>query len=280
MLNNAQTGLIGLIFIQALTATACGDRSFSPTAPTSGTTIPASAPAPLGAIVGYVVDTAFRPLEGAKVEVMAGADAGRSTTADAQGYFAISARFDATTPFRATIGEHVVATDVPHSSSPGGQRWIVFYLEPLAAPVNIAGDYTLTLAADSACTDLPDQMRTRSYTAAIAQPQAMAIPANYFHVTVLGTAPDITQSFSSIGVAGNDLGFDLSRNHNGIPTLVEQLTPDSYLSYFPNDGFAGTSVDAAASSITTSFDGVIDYSLAGGHIRCASANHRLILTRR
>jgi hypothetical protein len=64
---------------------------------------------------------------------------------------------------------------------------------------------------------------------------------------------DIAQSFSSIGVAGNDLGFD---------------------------GFAGTSVDAAAPSITTSFDGVIDYSLAGGHIRCASANHRLILTRR
>jgi hypothetical protein len=42
-----------------------------------------------------------------------------------------------------------------------------FRLEPLGPRVNIAGEYVLTLTADSACTDLPAEARTPTYTATI-----------------------------------------------------------------------------------------------------------------
>ena len=42
-----------------------------------------------------------------------------------------------------------------------------FSLQPHGQSANIAGLYTLTLTADSACTNLPDEARTRTYTATI-----------------------------------------------------------------------------------------------------------------
>jgi hypothetical protein len=41
------------------------------------------------------------------------------------------------------------------------------YLAVLASPVNIEGDYTLTLAADAACDALPNDLRTRTYAATV-----------------------------------------------------------------------------------------------------------------
>jgi hypothetical protein len=288
MLNRARTGVIVFVVFEGLAAAGCGHPS-APLAPsgvrepsvitTANVTTAIVGSAASGTIIGWVVDTAFRPLVGARVEVLAGADAGSSTIADADGHFSIGGPFDATTPFRASVDGHVAGTDVIHSSSPNGQKWIVFYLEPFAAPVNIAGEYDLTLVADGACTDLPAGMRTRHYTATIAENPAVHI-ADYFSVTVHGTASGIAQSFSSIGVAGHDLGFDLSRNHNGVPTLVEELAPAAHLSYIPNDGFAGTSVNTGDSSISTSFDGSIIYSSPGAHAECASMHHLMTLTRR
>lgn len=287
------TNLTPLVLVLALNLTGCGRQSAAPTAPSSGrsasgaaattvtTTATTSTPPPttFGPIIGWVVDTAFRSLPGARVEVLGGPDAGQSVVVDADGHFSMAAGYEMTTPFRATAEGYVTATDMPHSSSPGGQKWIVFYLEPQAPRVNIAGDYALTLTADTACTDLPEEVRTRAYAATITEASTLGIP-NYFSVSVRGIASGISQSFSSIGVAGHDLGFDLSRNHNGVPTLVEQVAPDTYVLYFPNDGFAGTSVDNTDSAISTAFDGVIDYSVAGRHLQCAAANHRLVMTRR
>ena len=42
-----------------------------------------------------------------------------------------------------------------------------FSLAPHGQSANIAGLYTLTFTADSACTNLPDEARTRTYAATI-----------------------------------------------------------------------------------------------------------------
>lgn len=55
-----------------------------------------------------------------------------------------------------------------------GERWeTYFHLEPLGSFVDVAGVYTMTLTADRTCTNLPDEARTRAYTATIVP----AIPA-------------------------------------------------------------------------------------------------------
>jgi hypothetical protein len=258
----------------------CGTQSSPRLAPITAPSATLSAPVNLGSVVGFVVDTAFRPLEGARVDVLEGVEAGLFTTADRTGHFVLTGRFDLTTPFRASHHEHDMVTQLPRFSSPGGQPWVVFYLKPVAGAVNIAGEYAMTLAADQTCVDLPEEMRTRNYTATVALASVEQIPADtYFDVTVHSTART-PQSFSGIGVAGHDLGFDGSRNHDGTPTLVEQVGSEAYLSYRPNNGFAVTTVKGAPLTISTSFDGVIDYSVAGTHVRCESAQHRLVMMRK
>ncbi len=56
-----------------------------------------SSPSPVSGglfIQGTVSDTAFRPLAGARVEVLDGPQAGLSTTANAQGEFSLTGTFD------------------------------------------------------------------------------------------------------------------------------------------------------------------------------------------
>src|SRR5262245_46266110 len=289
MLISGRTGIFVFILVQAFAASGCGGHhQSSPLAPT--TTAPGAtpatasaaipAPANVGSVGGFVLDTAFRPLAGAGVEVLTGVDASLSTTANAEGHFFLAGRFDATTVFRAFVNGHDSVTETPRFSSPGGQPWIIFWLEPLGGAVNIAGDYTLTLTADDACVGLPDEVRTRSYTATVALTPVAHIPKDtHFSVTVHGTASG-PQSFPSIGVAGQDLGFDSSDNDDGIPMLVEQVGPDAYLRYRPYNGLAGTRVDETVPAISTSFDGTIEYSAAATHLQCQSAHHRLLMTRR
>ena len=286
----ARTAIGILSLIQGLATTGCANenRRLIPSAPSAttlqatGTPVAAtSQPAKVASIVGFVVDTAFRPLPGTLVEVVAGDRTGLSATADSEGYFSMVGPFDDATPFRASIADHVVAIETPRHSAPGGQPWIVFYLEPQDAAVDIAGEYTLTLTAATECAGLPVEALTRKYSATLALAPEPHIPAQtFFKVAVHGVAPGITQSFGNIGVAGHELGFDSSWNHDGRPTLAEEMAPGTYIRYFTRNGFAVTSVDSPVTVISTLYDGTIDFnSPAGTHARCESANHRLELSR-
>ena len=164
----------------ALGLVAC-DSPQSPLAPSPMASPPAASASPdaptpaatITSIFGFVIDTAFRPLAGARVEVLDGPAAGTSAIADANGAVSLSGVFDANTRFRATLDGHVAATQTWRCSvatCPGPTRanpWLGFYLAVEAAPVDIAGEYTLTLAADPACTDVPEHARNRRYPASV-----------------------------------------------------------------------------------------------------------------
>lgn len=252
-------------------------------------------------------DSGFRSLAGARVEVLDGPDAGRSTTTDDAGQFWFTGTFDPTTRFRATGEGHVAATQTWNCSvgscpgATGARPWLAFYLAPLTSPVNIAGDYTLTFLADSACADLPAEARARTYSATITMDAKPNTPVNTsFNVAVSGA--QFLRGFNSfgIGVAGDYLGFSLHGGHD--PPLVEQFAPDAYLAF---SGNAAASVGASGTAtFSAPFQGWIDYcemkspmgatyncatspftgestpGLAVVRAHCQSDNHRLILWRR
>ncbi len=287
--------LLGLTLLLAGCRGSGSPSTLSGPSPVPQTVSPPTPSAP--DISGYVEDTAFRPLGGARVEVVDGPQAGMSTTVDANGAFSLSGTFDSATRFRATKDGYVTATQTWNCSvgvCPGDNNvrpWLGFYLAMLVPPVDIAGDYTLTFIADSACSGLPNEVRTRTYAATITPGSNSNRPANtFFNVAVTGASFLKHYDSFEIGVAGDFL--TLAFGGDG-PRLVEEVAPNTYLAF---DGWAGTSVGTSAvSTISTSFEGVIDYcvlkfeagsyyqclpSQAVAHAQCQSTNHRLILTRK
>jgi hypothetical protein len=229
--------------------------------------------------------------------------AGISTVTDATGQFSLVGTFNSSTTFRATKHGHAAATQawncsaVAGCSATGARPWLGFYLASLASPVNIAGDYIVTFVAGRACTDLPDDVRTRTYAAMIA-PSSSA--SSSFTLTASGASFLGHLNNFPIGVVGDYVNLWLHGGHD--PALVEQLAPHTYLA------FSGTATASAgtspASSISMPFDGWIDYCVlktpmgsiyrcgastttgepipgsATTHAHCESENHRMLLTRR
>jgi hypothetical protein len=163
--------------------------------------------------------------------------------------------------------------------------------------VNIAGDYTVTFIADSACIDLPSAMRTRTYGATITPSSS---PSSSFTLIASGVAFLGNLNNFPIGVVGDYLDLWLHGGHD--PAVVEQLAPNTYLAF---SGNATASVGTSpVSTISMPFDGWIDYCVlkapmgstyncgtsnttgepipgqATAYAHCESKNHQLILTRR
>jgi hypothetical protein len=151
-----------------------GDRvAVPPTQPTPATVAPAQRET---TIEGTVTDTAFRPLAGVRVEVVDGPRAGTLATTDNSGRFSMPGPFSAgSITLAASKDGYVRSTQsLTLKEWPAG---VTFWLELTTPSVNITGEYTLTLTADSTCTPptwespgwgLPDVAQTRAYTATIA----------------------------------------------------------------------------------------------------------------
>jgi hypothetical protein len=147
--------------------------------------------------------------------------------------------------------------------------------------------YTLTLTADSACTNLPDEARTRTYTATI-------VPG-YRSTAFLGRLSDarffsifngirIVFNAFEIGIAGDFAQISVLYGGVGI---VEQLRETTYLAVG-----GGAEGSFGPSGITAPFDGGFQYcpsepALTSGEylecqgsVQCDSHNHQLTLVRR
>src|SRR5438876_453106 len=97
------------VLVLILGTAACGSHE-SVVPVTTGASPTAPIPSPKGLFMrGTVYDTAFRPLAGARVEVVDGPQAGLSTSADTKGEFSLTGAFDDATRFRATKEGHVAA---------------------------------------------------------------------------------------------------------------------------------------------------------------------------
>lgn len=280
-------GIVLLVLAQVMAG--CGD-SPSPWAPSRVPPVTTG-----GQVAGIVYDTAFRPLAGARVEIVDGPEAGKSTVADGKGQFLLNltGTFDDTTRFRASNEGHIaaIATRGPRCAACTPNWWIYFNLAVLAAPVNLAGDYTLTFIADSSCANLPNEARTRTYAATI----ALAAPSHYpadTHFDVALSGPPFLESHKTfpLHVAGDYVAGWLGDLH-GSPGLVEKVAANSY---FTLAGAVEASV-TVASTISATLDGAVDfcvlnsewgsrYSCSSGEVvtraQCVSQKHQLILTRR
>jgi hypothetical protein len=250
---------------------------------------------PLSSVSGYVMDSGFRSIAEARVDVVDGVHAGAATTADAAGKFSLSGPFDRTTRFRATKAGHIAITEVAPSYCRGEECFgSLFFLLPVDGPsVNLIGDYTLTFVADAACVDFPANLRTRSYAAAVVpNPTSVSLAITVTGATFLGNASRFT-----IGVAGDYVAFSLSES----AAIVEQLPGNAFIAF---NGDAAVTVEPGTSTISAPFHGSIDHcvtqsgknviygcgvSEATGllipeeivaHAVCASPNNRIILTRR
>jgi len=288
---------VSMLFL-IVSATACGSNG-GPAAPAASSPVATAQGAATAAgrvvpgIFGFVSDTAFRALNGATITVVDGPQAGTSTTADATGQFTLTGSFDRRTTFRAAKEGYVTAAQT-WSCSGGADcqataaPWLGFYLAPLSSPLDVAGRYTLTFTADSACMDLPDEVRTRTYTAAIAASASPNVPAGTsFTATVGGAAFVSGLDNFTVGVSGTYVDLWLHGGHD--PALVEQLGPNTYLLISGNA--AGAAGSAPLSSMSAAFDGWIEYCVTtttprAGHAcegtvlrRCESSHHRLVLTR-
>jgi hypothetical protein len=171
---------------------------------------------------------------------------------------------------------------------------VFFYLDVLEPPVAVAGDYTLTFIADSTCTNLPDELRTRRYAASIAPadlkwPGYPAESDTSFKVTATGSDfPDGLNGFY-LNLAGTYVNVSLGDHTD--PGITERVAANAFFAF---GGWAVTSVSTPVSTISTTFQGWIDYCVnpnMGGRydctpaptvalVRCESTRHQLILTRR
>ena len=289
--------LVSIVALVVGTTTGCD--SSSPFAPSSASTSNSvvTSPPPVASeagiqIAGHVYDRIWRPLAGARVEVLDGPQTGLATTTSASGEFRLSGAFDETTRFRATMPNHREATlTLPDRCAPCNPNWwLYFALETEAPPVNVAGDYRLTFIADASCSTLPESFHRRTYDASI-RPFA---PGNVsqFRVTVTGGSFLDRQGAFDLGVAGDMLAVVLGDFH-GTPGVAERVAANTYLGYEGAATAKLSSLDVV--QIAAPFDGVISYcelsqepaawyacvhSTAVARVLCASANHQIVLQRR
>ncbi len=277
----------------AVVAFACGpDPSSTPLTPSPSPGPPPSPPPHLN-LDGDVHDTAFRSVGGATVSLLDGAQAGASTQSDEAGRFSFVGTFEDPTTVRVSKEGYAAATGTAKSmNSSNGTIWASVVLEALVKPVDITGDYALTIVAASACAGMPDDLRTRTYAASIRlTPDSGNQPGTSLRLTVDGGSLLPDRNSFPVGVAGDWISFIMYNDYDF--ALVEKIGPGTFLAV---QGGAAVSTDGGpVARISTSFSGVIDYcafqSDAGwtsecnsgprmAYQHCESKQHQLIVSRR
>jgi hypothetical protein len=274
--------------IVLLLSLGCGDVK-SPVAPAPP---PLASTPDLFSLSGSVTDTAQRSLSGSNVEVIAGQGAGTVTTTDEHGRFRMPETLTGIVTIRASKDGYIAQTATFPPNFPPGRflpplppgevrRWDTHLsLQPDGPAANLVGEYTLTVDADSTCTNLPGEVRTRTYTATLGPGSQ---PTRF-----IGRLNDARMVFSiffpylEIRTAGD---FSITSLR-----IVEQLDEMSYLAI---EGEAPATV--GPSGITASFSANFlhcptrpewspgEYLWCGANVQgreCNSQKHQLTLVRR
>ncbi len=277
----------GIVLLLWVLASGCDSpQSSSPSAPS----LPTQTPPPNSTLFGYVSDTAFRGVAGATVTVVDGSQAGQTTVTEANGRFSLIAPIENTPTLSISRDSYITARVASRRNGPS-----TFYasatLEAVAAPVNLVGNYTLTLTTDGSCVDIPSELRTRTYPVTIALDPVSSHPAGTALMLTAGGAAFLPgHDRFAIGVAGDTVGFSIYAGEDF--ALVEQVEPSAYLAI---SGFATVAAGTApVSTISTAFGGTIDYcahqvpsawtyncqGVRTAYTSCDARNHQLSLTRR
>ena len=254
----------------------CGD-SQPPAAPTPP-------PPEVLNVTGTVVDTAHRGLSGARVDVLDGSRAGTSTLTDDRGRFLMPGKLPMSFSLRFSKDGYVPQTRSyarpprPPFEATGRDVWIE--LASVIPPINLLGTYTLTVTADSACASLPDEARSRTYTATM-----RTLPKPTEFAVALSDARFFSFYYEfGIQTAGDFVRFDIYRwIDEPEPAIVEIVRDTTYLALFGTAEMSAGSSGIA--STTVPFEGTIEYCsrqtpLTGSSYRCDSTERAVCDSRR
>jgi hypothetical protein len=220
-----------------------------------------------------------------------GPQAGASTISNDVGRFTFAGTFEVGTTVRVSKEGYTSATETARSNGSSNAIWAFVLLDALARPVDLVGNYTLTIVADSACTGIPDDVRTRSYSASIGiTPHSDTQSGTSLMITASGAPFASIHDGFPIGVAGGDVAFAISAGEDDFG-LVEKIAPGTFLAI---GGFGRVSVGTGPiARIATPFSGSIDYCALQSDtawtyecnnrtafVHCGSTQHQLILSRR
>jgi len=265
-----------------VTAAACGGSTAPAAAPTPAAPSPLPPQRGIVSFTGNVYDSAFRPIAAASVAVVGGTQPGESAVTDSTGAFGLAGEFNTATQFRARKDGY---RDAVHPWRIGRD---FFFLVLNGPSLDLSGRYVLTTEADESCTELPPDVRRRSYDATVSPNAFSTFPSGTTFIAQLaGPGLDKYFHFVSINVAGDYVYFDMS--DNGIGEEVEDET------YFNFGGVGGATATNGGTMISAAISGVIDYCVLKAdngafypcsgtgvltRIQCSSQNNRLTLTRR
>ena len=143
---------------------ACGKRTAAPTGPDGAGGVGANGSTVLSyGVAGSVLEPGGLGIPNAEVTVIGGAMDGRTTTASQSGYYYFTQAGDALQIRAAKSG---YTTSTVNVAATRNQTNIT--LNPTVPYADVGGNYRVTFVASSSCL-LPDDLRTRTYAAAIAQ---------------------------------------------------------------------------------------------------------------
>lgn len=239
-------------------------------------------------LAGVIRDTSQRPVGDVRVEIISGAFAGRFTMSNAQGRFQFVDPPSVAEPVTLRVSK---AGYLPTIAQAGRDRAIIVTIsaEPAFLP---PGEYSITFTTAAACTALPASVRSRTYSSTLNVWETMSGAFS----TVLREAdffPDLrTISGRNRGVIIEFSVYSAEAFRRWLEDLpiYERVSATEYLSLV---GTATAAVSGTATSLTTSFDGIMAYCarstdpMAAGYppqctvpvIECRSDRHQLSLSR-
>jgi hypothetical protein len=237
-------------------------------------------------VQGSVVDSGF-PLPGARVEVLSGTGAGKATTTDAKGNYKLWGVVGSI-QMRASLDGYVsqtVGVTVASTSGTSGPT-LNFTLTPTATPVDVSGNWDLTVDASPSCTTLPDVAHRRTYTAAIDE------TGSSLKVTLSGAqfAKDLGY-YSNPGALENQFRAHLVGNAMALALITSTSFYYKIMHYdfaeiiSANTQFVivGTGTGTATSStISVTLDGyfaLLTIGSAASVSTCTAADHRFTFVR-
>jgi hypothetical protein len=159
--------------------------------------------------------------------VLDGENAGVFAITDDQGKFTITTpdKFSAGFSVRVTKDGYVPATKMVACAV----GCLVITLQSVAAAADVMGTYTLTLvAADTCSAQLPDALRTRTYTVTISPTPVGGVPLGPFGAVVSGGLFLPDHNSLVVGVAGTYVAVGVV-DDDYADGLVEQVAPAAYL---------------------------------------------------
>lgn len=241
---------------------------------------------------GGVFDTAFRTIPGAFVEVLDGPDVHTTAAVQPNGLVMISGSFERTTRFRASAdGHESVVLTCGECYVFNQSMWINFALRPLSPPpIDLAGEYTMTVTASPSCSMLPADSRSRALPVSLTARTRQGTAAVLGYVVSYrsdAVADWLREGY--IGVAGNDVNLPWWDGEGELPGLIESLGGNRYVTFLATA--RGTLNPGARTSMTLPLSGSIDYvevdlplTRFGTRVlsrqSCTSGDHRVELTAR